>query len=126
MIRFSKKGSIIVSFIFIIILTITAASYFIMTGGRSAFTANQLKRAQAINCAEAALYETFNRIRAGERVPDSDFTDRVDVYVADPADPSTTYYIVVDIDYDYDYDDGDPATLINRVKAKVHYDHIRM
>jgi len=72
---FSKKGSIIVALLFVIVLTITAASFFIMIGGRTAFTVNQLKRAQAINYAEAALYEAFNRFRSGDWNPALSLTD---------------------------------------------------
>ena len=89
-----------------------------MFGGRAGLPANQLKRAQAINCAEAALYETFNRIRAAGLHPASNFTDTVDVKVADPENPSATYNITVNIAYTV----GTP----NKVSATVDYDPIRM
>ncbi len=88
-----------------------------MIGRRSTFMANQLKRAQAINCAEAALYETFNRIRAGGQDPTSDFTDTVDVKVTDPDNPGTTYDVTVDVTY--------TAGTPNEVSATVDYDNIR-
>jgi Tfp pilus assembly protein PilX len=84
MMRLSKKGSILIAMIFVIILTLTAASYIMMMGGRSAFTTNQLKRAQAVNYAEAALYETFNRFRTGQWNPaqnDIIFNNRPQKYV---------------------------------------------
>lgn len=69
-----------------------------MVSGRSAFSANQLKRAQAINCAEAALYETFNRIRAGTVTPQTWTPNTIiNVPVADPANPATTYNVGVSV-----------------------------
>lgn len=59
----AKKGSIIIAMLFAIVLSLVTVSFFFMLGGRATFTVNQLKRAQAINYAEAALYETFNRFR---------------------------------------------------------------
>ncbi|MBN1404926.1 MAG: hypothetical protein JW946_00215 [Candidatus Omnitrophica bacterium] len=61
-----KKGSIIIAFVFIIMLSLTAASFFFMLGGRASLTTNQLKRMQAVYYTEAALYETFNRFRTGQ------------------------------------------------------------
>ncbi len=115
MVYVSKKGSIIIAFLFVIILTITAASYFIMIGGRSAFTANQLKRAQAINCAEAGLYETFNRFRAGGLDPTVDIPSATNYTINVPTaiDPN----VPVTISYN-------AAT--KQISAAVDYDDITM
>jgi len=128
-VKTGNKGSILIAFLFIIILTITTASYFIMIGGRSAFTANQLKRAQAINCAEAALYEAFNRFRVGPPTgwdPASPpvgsgiwDNDAIQIKVADPTNPTTTYDVDVDIMISN-------ATAPHEINARVHYDDIRM
>ena len=81
MVYLSKKGSIIIAMLFAIVLSLVAISFFFMLGGRATFTVNKLKRAQAINYAEAALYETFNRFRAYVNTgtgwdPDAHFTGR--------------------------------------------------
>ncbi len=89
-----------------------------MIGGRTAFTVNQLKREQAINCAEAALYETFNRIRAGQRNATINFTDQVNVRVADPSNTTTTYNVTVGVTYTA----GTPST----VDATVNLTDIRL
>ena len=84
-----QKGSIIIAFIFVIMLSVTAASFFFMLGGRTPLTMNQLKRAQAINCAEAAIYEAFNRIRAGQFTPQNWGTQTVNIPVDDSATTGT-------------------------------------
>ena len=63
---FAKKGSILIALVLAVALSLTAISFFTMIGGRTAFTVNQLKRAQAINYAEVALYEAFNLFRTGQ------------------------------------------------------------
>ena len=60
-----NRGSILIAMIFVIVLSIVAVSFFFSLGGRTTLVTNQLKRSQAINCAEAALYEAFNRLRTG-------------------------------------------------------------
>ena len=68
MVYFTKRGSILIALLFVIILSLTAVSFFFSIGGRTTLVANHLKREQAINCAEAALYEAFNRMRADPRL----------------------------------------------------------
>lgn len=119
-----KRGSIIIALLFIMILSITAVAFLAMLGGRSTFTANQLKRAQAINCAEAALYETFNRVRsvgAGHITPGSgvQVTIQVPVVSDATATPVTTYNVPVVVTFSTN---PQPYT----VRAKVRYDDIRM
>jgi hypothetical protein len=103
----TNKGSIIIAMMFAIVLTITAASFFMMLGGRATFTTNQLKRVQAINYAEVALFETFNRFRvfehSGGTDPDGwdrsrDFTDTITI----PMSATST----IDVTVEYTVADG--------------------
>ena len=74
-IYYSEEGSIVVAIAIALVLSITAVSYFMMLGGKTAFIVNQLKRDQAINYAEAALFEAFNRFRTGDLDRNSDYND---------------------------------------------------
>lgn len=122
MVYLTKKGSILIAVIFIIVLSITAVSFFAMIGGRTTLTVNQLKRTQAVNCAEAALYETFNRIRAGA-TPASLNGITIQVPVANPDPPPATYDVAVDITVIVI---GVVPNIIYKISAAVNYDDIRM
>ncbi len=120
--HFSKKGSVIIAMMFAIVLSITAVSFFFAIGGRTTLVANQLKRAQAINCAEAALYETFNRIRAGATPASGTI---INIPAVDPLSTSTppaTYNVPVTIIITDPAPAGPPYT----IDAEVDYSTIRM
>lgn len=92
--KYSKNGSILIALIFVMMLCLTAASFFFVVGARGPLTVNQLKRTQAIYCAEAAIYETFNRIRAGEAITG---TRTIIVPVCNDATAGTTYPVSVSV-----------------------------
>jgi hypothetical protein len=60
----AKKGFIEIIIIFIIALSFAIAAITTLFWSRVPLTVSQLKRFQAINYVEAALYETFNRFRS--------------------------------------------------------------
>jgi hypothetical protein len=60
-----KRAMIAIIFAFAITLCIVIATIANITLSRSRLYVLRLKRSQAVNYAEAALYETFNRFRIG-------------------------------------------------------------
>lgn len=94
-----KRGSILIAMIFVIVLSVVAVSFFFSLGGRTTLVTNQLKRAQAINCAEAALYEAFNKLRTGAETTATLNGDTINIPVAitNPTPPPamTTYDVPV-------------------------------
>ncbi|MDD5503908.1 MAG: hypothetical protein PHV77_01150 [Candidatus Omnitrophica bacterium] len=61
----SRQGMIIVALIFTICIIIGLVSVVNIFFNKIPLSVTRLKRFQAINYAEAALYETFNRFRTG-------------------------------------------------------------
>lgn len=61
----SVKGFIEIVVIFIIAISFAIAAIVTLFWSKAPRTASHLKRLQAINYAEAALYEAFNRFRTG-------------------------------------------------------------
>ena len=57
------KGFIEISVFFIIALSLVIAAVITLTWSKPSLSVSHLKRFQAINYAEAALYEAFNRFR---------------------------------------------------------------
>ena len=61
----STKGVIGITLVFIIALSFAIAAIITLFWSKTPLAVSYLKRAQAINYAEAALYEAFNRFRTG-------------------------------------------------------------
>ncbi|MDP8297656.1 MAG: hypothetical protein RAP41_05680 [Candidatus Orphnella occulta] len=59
------KGFIEIVVVFIIAISFAIAAIITLFWSKAPRTASHLKRLQAINYAEAALYESFNRFRTG-------------------------------------------------------------
>ncbi len=60
----AKKGFIEIVIIFIIALSFAIAAITTLFWSKAPLSVSQLKRFQAVNYAEAALYETFSRFRS--------------------------------------------------------------
>jgi hypothetical protein len=63
--KITKKGTIIVAIVFILCIAACLAAVIGLFRHKTPLVVSRLKRFQAINHAEAALYETFNRFRTG-------------------------------------------------------------
>ena len=118
-----QKGNIFIALVFIMIMAITAVSFFMSIGHRSEVSVSQLKRQQAINCAEAALFEAFNRIRANPALApwrDDPGWNNTDIYIAvnDPSNPGTLYNVKVEVTFS--------ETAPYKASAKVNYNQIKM
>jgi hypothetical protein len=64
-----NKGTIIVAVIFILCITIGLSAVISLFWSKTPLSVSRLKRFQAINYAEAGLYEAFNRFREGSWNP---------------------------------------------------------
>ncbi|MFH0732024.1 MAG: hypothetical protein V2A72_03765 [Candidatus Omnitrophota bacterium] len=128
---FEKRGSIAIALLLIMVLCFATIAFLLMIGGRSGLTINQLKRAQAVYYAEAAIYESFNRIRAGLFTP-ATWNDpilgfrEVRIGTAFPDDPNTGFdesRITVRVSFTPNAG-GNPVPY--RVTATVDYDDVRV
>ena len=91
----STKGVIGITIIFIIALSFAIAAIITLFWSKASLSVSYLKRAQAINYAEAALYEAFNRFRIGH----SSWDQWLSPTNLAPADPTITIDgVVVTID----------------------------
>lgn len=61
----SAKGLIAIAVVFVIAMSFAMAAIITLFWSKAPLSASHLKRLQAINYAEAALYEAFNRFRTG-------------------------------------------------------------
>ncbi len=101
----SVKGLIAIAVVFVIALSLAMAAIITLFWSRVPLSVAYLKRLQAINYAEAALYEAFNRFRTGYAGWDQWLSPTNSA----PADPTVTIDgVVVTIDVAVN-DMGTPA-----------------
>ncbi len=90
-----KQGFIEIVVVFIIALCFAIAAVITLFWSKAPLSVSHLKRFQAINYAEAALYETFNRFRTGY----NNWDQWLSPTNSAPADPTITIDgVVVTID----------------------------
>jgi|GEM_PF-5151785 len=120
-----KRGSILLAMLFVIVLSMVSVSFFFSLGGRVTLVTNQLKRAQALNCAEAALYDVMTRIRIHEvTLPAAGGSTIVNVSVPmpDATNPGSDRNVPVAVKITASSGTAVPYTL----DAEVDYGNIRM
>ena len=101
------KGTISIAIVFIIALSFAMAALITLFWSKVPLSVSYLKRSQAINYAEAALYETFNRFRTSY----NNWDQWLSPTNSAPADPTITIDgVVVTIDVAAN-DMGTPADL---------------
>lgn len=121
----SKKGLIAIALAFTIAVSLAIGAILTLFWSKSPLSASYLKRLQAINYAEAALYEAFNRFRTGYNNWDQWL---LPTSIA-PADPDITIdgiavTISVDVnDMDTPADTSDDR---NEISATLDQDDIRL
>ena len=118
MVRQMKKGSIIIALIFIMVLSLTIIAFLTMLGGKTHLVTKQLKRQQAIYCAEMAIYSVFDRIRIGAEIPQG-LTKTVPVPLYTSGSNTVFYTVPVIVTFT----GSEPPY---KVEARVAYDDIRM
>jgi len=103
------KGTISIAIVFIIALSFAMAAIITLFWSKAPLSVSYLKRFQAINYAEAALYETFNRFRTSY----NNWDQWLSPTNSAPADPTITIDgVVVTIDVAVN-DMGTPANLLD-------------
>ena len=65
----TEKGMLIIALVFILCITIGLTAIITLFQSNAPLLTSRLKRSQALNYAEAALYEAFNRFRTGYTEP---------------------------------------------------------
>jgi type II secretory pathway pseudopilin PulG len=115
--RHSSKGLLPIALTFVLVIAVVLATILIYFWSKAPYTVQLLKRTQAINYAEAGLYEAFNRFR--------DNTWDADGWADDTWAPLPGNDII-DVD-------GVPVTISvvleggrNRVSATVDYGDVRL
>jgi len=120
-----EKGIISITIIFIIALSFAMAAIIALFWSKAPRAASHLKRLQAINYAEAALYETFNRFRTKY--------DSWDQWLApnhiEPANPTITIdgiTVTINVIYNPGFDSVDPTDDMAEIFATLDQDDIEL
>lgn len=69
-----KKGMIIAAIAFVLCIAVALSAVISLFSSKAPLTVSRIKRFQAINYAEAGLYEAFNKFRIGDWDPNVDTT----------------------------------------------------